>query len=81
MAAEFSALIMRIPCRIAARKERGAESNTTIGTELSRTRGGRICIRGAPELLDDFFDEVERVCKEKGISDHVVTVEAEEKDV
>jgi hypothetical protein len=73
------ALITRIHCRIGAQEKFDAGEHTIIGIERPPTRVDRI-YRGAPELLDDFFDEVERVCRERGISDQVVRVEVEDKN-
>jgi hypothetical protein len=56
------------------RGSNGHRKHATIGTGPKRTQGGRIS-SNAETLIDDFFDEVERVLGERGISTTVVGVE------
>jgi hypothetical protein len=41
----------------------------------ARDRGRPYEYRGAPQLLADFVEEVERICSERGISSDIVAVE------
>lgn len=52
------------------RVSNGRRKCMTTGTGLKRTQGGHIST-----LIDEFFDEVERVLGERGIGTTVVKVE------